>query len=48
MSIDEPELFCVPDLIDPVIGFRQWRLADDGLLSLTSEELWRSPRLDAQ
>jgi len=48
MSIDEPEPFCVPDLIEPVIGFRQWRLADDGLHSLTSEELWRSPRLDAQ
>ena len=48
MSIDEGEPFCVPDLIEPVIGFRQWRLADDGLHSLTSEELWRSPRLDAQ
>ena len=47
MSIDEPEPFCVPDLIEPVIGFRQWRLTDDGLYSLTSEELWRSPRLDA-
>jgi hypothetical protein len=47
MSIDEPEPFRVPDLIEPVIGFRQWRLTDDGLYSLTSEELWRSPRLDA-
>ena len=36
------------DLIEPVIGFRQWRLADEGLLSLTADELWQTPTLQAR
>jgi hypothetical protein len=31
-----------PDLIEPVIGFRQWRLLDDGLWSLNCDERWRA------
>jgi hypothetical protein len=30
-----------PDLIHPVIGFRQWRLDDDGLASLIMDYRWR-------
>jgi hypothetical protein len=29
-----------PDLIEPVIGFRQWRLVGDSLRSLTCDEIW--------
>ena len=29
-----------PDLIEPVIGFRQWRLAGEELQSLSCEERW--------
>ena len=32
-----------PDLVAPVIGFRQWRLAADGLRSIGFEEMWRQP-----
>jgi hypothetical protein len=32
-----------PDLIDPVIGFRQWRLTDAGLCSLRWDEVWDEP-----
>ncbi len=48
MTTVGPEPVCVPDLIEPVIGFRQWRLADDGLLSLTVDELWQRPTLQAR
>jgi len=29
-----------PDLIEPVVGFRLWRLCDDGLRSIASDYLW--------
>jgi hypothetical protein len=29
-----------PDLIEPIIGFRQWRLCDGGLRSLACEYIW--------
>jgi hypothetical protein len=37
-----------PDLIAPVIGFRQWRLIDDGLSSLTREVRWPGGTLTAR
>jgi hypothetical protein len=36
-----------PDLIDPVIGFRQWRLTEHGLRSLMSEQPWPAATLTA-
>jgi hypothetical protein len=29
-----------PDLVRPVVAFRQWRLTDDGLWSLRADEHW--------
>jgi hypothetical protein len=37
-----------PDLIVPLIGFRQWRLADDQLRSLHSDERWPGATLTAR
>lgn len=37
-----------PDLIHAVIGFRQWRMTDRGLLSITCDERWLGPTLDAR
>jgi hypothetical protein len=36
-----------PDLIRPVIGFRQWRLTDEGLISLFIDQRWDGPQLTA-
>jgi hypothetical protein len=38
--MSEPTLEAAPDLIEPVIGFRQWRLVGDSLRSLTCDEVW--------
>jgi hypothetical protein len=32
-----------PDLIHPVLGFRQWRLTEEGLWSLHWEQHWAEP-----
>ena len=37
-----------PDLISPVIGFRQWRLRDDALWSLHAEDRWARGLLTAR
>jgi hypothetical protein len=29
-----------PDLIEPIVGFRQWRLCEDGLRSLACDYVW--------
>lgn len=40
---DDHELACAaPDLADPVVGFRQWRLTEGGLRSLYSGVRWHS------
>jgi len=36
-----------PDLIDPVIGYRQWRLVDRTLSSLFNDTRWARARLTA-
>jgi len=36
-----------PDLIDPIVGFRQWRLADEHLESLYTRVRWEGPLLRA-
>jgi hypothetical protein len=48
MSPHEPEPMQAPDLVEPVIGYRQWRLADMGLQSIACDEVWREPTLDAR
>jgi hypothetical protein len=40
MSADRPSDPVVPDLIQPVIGYRLWRLDDDALWSPYVEERW--------
>ena len=40
MSSHEPPTVHAPDLMQPVIGFRQWRMAEGGLLSITGNEIW--------
>jgi hypothetical protein len=37
-----------PDLVEPVVGFRQWRLAGRSLSSLYSDEQWRGAELRAR
>jgi hypothetical protein len=37
-----------PDLIEAVIGFRQWRLTHDGLRSIACDELWSGPVMVAR
>jgi hypothetical protein len=46
-TYESPEVL-VPDLIEPVIGFRQWRLAGKGLMSIACNEMWREPTLVAR
>jgi hypothetical protein len=36
-----------PDFIEPVIGFRQWRLAGDELCSLNCDERWTTATREA-
>lgn len=48
MSLREAEPAHAPDLIEPVVGFRQWRLRDDRLLSLAVDELWGESTLVAR
>jgi hypothetical protein len=48
MSTDESDVVRAPDLIEPVIGFRQWRMAADGLLSIACDERWHGTRLVAR
>jgi hypothetical protein len=38
----------VPDLIDPVVGFRQWRMGRSGLLSITCDEQWQQATMTAR
>jgi hypothetical protein len=37
-----------PDLIDPIIGYRQWRLAGSALTSLFNDTRWERARLSAR
>jgi len=48
MSAEEPQVLHAPDLIEPVIGFRQWRSTEAGLLSIACDERWRRPSLVAR
>jgi hypothetical protein len=46
---DLPEVIVpAPDLIDPIIGYRQWRLVDCALTSLFNDTRWESVRLSAR
>ena len=36
-----------PDLIDPIIGFRQWRLVDRSLTSMYSDSRWSEVQVSA-
>jgi hypothetical protein len=48
MNSNEQKAMRAPDLIEPVIGFRQWRLAGKGLLSIAFDERWREANLVAR
>jgi hypothetical protein len=48
MSSNEPQAPRAPDLIVPVIGFRQWRMSEEGLLSVACDERWREATLVAR
>ncbi|MGZ4272510.1 MAG: hypothetical protein ACXVRP_01980 [Solirubrobacteraceae bacterium] len=37
-----------PDLIDPIVGYRQWRLAGGTLMSLFNDTRWRHVELTAR
>jgi hypothetical protein len=37
-----------PDLIDPIVGYRQWRLAGGTLMSLFNDTRWRRLELTAR
>ena len=37
-----------PDLIEPVIGFRHWRMGQTGLLSITCDEQWQQATMTAR
>lgn len=37
-----------PDLVEAVIGFRQWRLGDERLCSLRLDDVWHGGQLDAR
>jgi hypothetical protein len=41
MSTDRPGDVLAPDLVQPVIGYRLWRLGDEGLHSPYVDEEWR-------
>jgi hypothetical protein len=43
-----PPLPRVPDLLDPVYAFRDWRITPDGLASPRTGVLWSSPVLTAE
>ena len=40
MTASRPGEVHAPDLVQPVIGYRLWRLGDDGLFSPYVEERW--------
>jgi hypothetical protein len=48
MTVAPGTLATAPDLIEPVLGFRQWRMDDDGLRSLHEETRWVTATLDAR
>jgi hypothetical protein len=48
MSLQDPKAVGAPDLIEPVIGFRQWRMAGEGLLSIGCDERWPEATLVAR
>ena len=48
MSAHDPQVEPVPDLIEPVVGFRQWRLVGDGLSSIACDDRWPEPTLTAR
>jgi hypothetical protein len=37
-----------PDLIEPVIGFRHWRMGQTGLLSITCDQQWQQATMTAR
>jgi hypothetical protein len=37
-----------PDLVEPVVGFRQWRVDGEGLRSLHIEERWTTATLESR
>lgn len=47
MSAIETGRTSAPDLVEPIVGFRQWRLADRALTSLFSDVPWRHQVLRA-
>jgi hypothetical protein len=48
MSPQDSQAVGAPDLIEPVIGFRQWRMAGEGLLSIACDERWPEATLVAR
>ena len=44
----DPRRSRAADLVEPILGFRQWRLRDSGLWSPFSEVLWASVELRAR
>jgi hypothetical protein len=42
------EPFAAPDLVRPVIGFRQWRLCDGALQSMWTDDRWDRAELQAR
>jgi hypothetical protein len=48
MSTQIDAFATAPDLIEAVVGFRQWRLGPGGLLSLHCAEPWPSATLEAR
>jgi hypothetical protein len=42
------EVVAAPDLIEPVVGFRQWRVDAQGLKSLHVEERWTTATLESR
>lgn len=47
-SMHDPCSAPAPDLIEPVIGFRQWRLVDGSLSSIACDVIWAGPTLSAR
>jgi hypothetical protein len=48
VSIDHVALASAPDLVEPIVGFRQWRLADGVLKSMFIAEDWRDAEQHAR
>lgn len=48
MSTDDIALATAPDLVDPIVGFRQWRLADGVLKSMFIASEWRDAEQHAR